>query len=197
MASLTASRNDSLLTQWIEQPMKYDGSQLSPLFSYRNFGLLGSSCIGFCGPCDVSPSEMVDLEDLRAGSAIRGSQMLHFIVEIFDRELFSAVCLQRLLAEIIRSTIEDMTGRAAGLWREGDDLYRGEDRKLSISIATSSTVSQLIHFAVNISNEGTPVATCSLEDFGIPAEALGRTVLAKLALEYESLVQATRKVRPV
>jgi hypothetical protein len=44
--------------------------------------------------------------------------------------------------------------------REGDDLYHvtGSDKKakLSVSIATCSNNSMKIHFAMNISSEGTP-----------------------------------------
>lgn len=176
--------------------MNYDGSQLTSLFAYRQFGLLGPSCVAFRGACNVSVEKMVDLEDLRAESRICGDEMVHFIAEVFDRDLFSMVCLQRLLADLVASTVFDLSGGRFRLRREGDDLYL-DDKKFSISIATVSPVSQLLHFAVNVVNSGTPVPTCALQDFEIEPEVFGRTVLAKLMHEYLSVTEATQKVRPV
>src|SRR5262249_25609063 len=74
--------------RWIRERTNYDGSQLQSLFAYRQWGILGPSCVAFRGACEVSFDHMVDLEDLRAESAIRGSDMVHFIAEVFDRDLF-------------------------------------------------------------------------------------------------------------
>ena len=87
-------------TLWIEQKLIYDGSQLRSLYAYLNHQILGDSMIGWRGPCDVQPEKMVDGEDLLAGSRICGSDMVHFLVEIFDRELFSGVLWQRLMASV-------------------------------------------------------------------------------------------------
>ena len=46
--------------------------------------------------------------------------------------------------------------------RNGDDLMI-EGRKLSVSIATKSITSVLIHTGLNILSEGAPVAACGLE----------------------------------
>lgn len=181
---------------WLDQKLDYDGSQLAPLFAYRTTGTLGPSVIGFRGACNVLLDKMIDLEDLRASAEIRGSDMVHFIVEIFDHDLFGAVSFQRIIADLARATISELTGNRIGLRRDGDDLYL-DNKKLSISIATASPVSQMIHFAVNVSNEGTPVATCALQDFDIPAEVFGRTMIAKIMHEFQSIVEATQKVRPI
>lgn len=183
-------------TLWLKDRQNYDGSQLSSLFAYRTEGVLGPSCIAFRGACNVSFEKMIDLEDLRARSRICGEDMLHVIVEMFDRDLFAAVCMQRILADLTRSLIAEMTGGKIQLRREGDDLYQ-DQKKLSISIATVSPVSQLLHFAVNVSNAGTPVPTCALGDFGIDAEKLGRSLIGKFAEEYASMLEATQKARPV
>ena len=98
------------------------------------------------------------------------------------------------------------------LIREGDDLYvlapqedglsfgkvapvPLERRKLSISIATVSPVSGLIHFAINVSSLGTPVKTASLEDLGIDPKEFAAEVLADFVSEATTIKEATMKVR--
>ncbi len=183
-------------TKWIETKLAYDGSQLRPLFAYENYGILGTSCLAFRGSCDISFSQMKDLEDVRDQSAIRGSDMIHFILEIFDSSLWGAVAFQRLIASIVGQSIRDLTSGKILLVRSGDDLYWNL-KKLSISIASRSGVSVMIHFAVNVVNEGTPVPTCALKDFGIDPEIFARTLLPQIALEFQGTLEATQKVRPL
>ena len=72
----------------------YDGTPLHSRWAERTFGVEGDSIVVFRGPCDVPPENIVDLEDLRAGSRIAGPDMLHFIVEQFERDLEKAVLRQ-------------------------------------------------------------------------------------------------------
>ena len=184
-------------TKWLEKSEKYDGSQLRPLFCYLEHGLLGNACVSWAGACEVSFDHMVDGEDLLQNAAIRGSEMVHFIAEIFETNLMSGVALQRLFANIVREVLVDMgAARAREILREGDDLYLDKN-KLSISIATKSTNSVLIHFAVNISNKGTPVPTLSLQDLKVEPEGFARKVLAAFGSEFESIQTACWKVKPV
>lgn len=184
----------------LEKEISYDGSQLRPLFNYLEHGLLGDSVLVGIGPCRVDFSHMIDGEDLREGAAIAGGKMLHFLIEVFDRDLFAGVCLQRLLAALAQARLVALVPLVRGekpLTRSGDDLY-WDGRKLSISIATRSANSVLVHFALNVRNEGTPVPTCALEaDFGVDALAFGRALAADLVAEYESILMASRKARPV
>ena len=83
---------------WLDQEFKYDGTQLHSLFGYLGHRVLGDSIISWVGPCEVSFEHMVDGEDLLAQSRICGSQMLHFIFEIFDQTLISGVFIQRVFA---------------------------------------------------------------------------------------------------
>jgi hypothetical protein len=83
---------------------------------------------------------------------------------------------------------------AAKFRREGDDIFF-DDAKLSISIASISPVSAMIHFAVNVSNQGTPVKTAALDDFSIDARRFAEKAMLKLASEIESIKEATVKVR--
>lgn len=187
-------------TYFDESSHTYDGSQLRSLYTYMKFGVLGDSVVAWAGPCKVQPSHMVDGEDLRAGEKIQGDSMLHFIVEVFDRDLAFMVAMQRLLASLIEEELEKMYRTTIN--RSGDDLFWG-DGKLSISIATQSPVSSLMHFAVNLTNRGTPVKTAAIEDLSmidgnknqIPIKDLANRFMARFASEYESILTATQKVK--
>ncbi len=183
-------------TLWIDQTIKYDGTQLRSLYAYLEHNLLGNSVIAFRGACDVNFDHMVDGEDLLQRAQICGSDMLHFIFEIFDEKLISGVLIQRLFASMVQNKILQKYKNQILLKREGDDLYL-DDRKLSISIAARSPQSILIHFAMNISNEGTPVKTCSLEDLKIEPVDFAKELLKDFSEEYQNIQQATWKVKPV
>jgi hypothetical protein len=167
----------------------YDGSQLRSLFAYMTHGLLGDSVVAWIGPCSVSFDHMVDGEDLRAQAKIEGERMVHFIVEMFDCSLLAAVAAQRLLASIIMESLKNPE-----LHRDGDDIYL-KDKKFSISIATVSPTSALIHFAVNVVNDGTPVPTLSLKDLKVDPEKFAHDILEKFAKEMISVRAATQKVK--
>lgn len=177
-------------------PEKYDGTQLAPLRNYFKKNLLGSSLSVFRGPCEVSFEHMVDGEDLKQGQQICGSDMVHFIFEIFEGDLLAAVFLQRLCASIVQSYVYSKTQGKFFLVRKGDDLY-WDSKKFSISIAAPSVQSRLVHFAVNVSNEGTPVPTCSLQDFGLNVESFMTEVGESICNEYQDSLNATYKVRSV
>jgi hypothetical protein len=189
-------------TYFSPEDIFYDGSQLKSLYGYLHHGILGDSIVGWLGGCEVPKSHMVDGEDLRANSVIKGSSMAHFIVEKFDVDLYAGVALQRLMTAIAIDVLKESAAGgpgatvATGLRRDGDDIFSG-NRKLSISIATLSLASVLIHFAVNIKNEGTPVPTLSLEDLGVSPRAFAENFMTRVAAEADSILLATRKVRPV
>ena len=183
-----------------DEKSEYDGTQLKSLFAYLDHGILGDSIVAWIGPCNVSFEHMVDGEDLRDQSEIRGSRMVHFIVEKFGASLSETVALQRLLSSIAKDVLLEKMGTQPrfSIRRSGDDLYvalSDGEGKLSISIATVSPVSGLIHFAVNVSNQGTPVKTAALEDLRIPGEAFAEAVLRVFSLEMNSVSEATCKVK--
>jgi hypothetical protein len=185
--------------KFLKNKLKYDGTQLRPLWNYLEHDLIGSSVVAFVGPCAVGFAHMVDGEDLKEKAQICGDEMLHFVFEIFDQTLFSAVLAQRLFACQVQQLIFEKT--KMHLRRSGDDLYLDNQegsQKLSISIATKSTNSTLIHFAMNLTNAGTPVRTCSLVDLGLELaniEALALELLLRVSEELESIQLATWKVR--
>ncbi len=177
-------------THFVEKKIDYDGSALKPLYSYIQHRLAGDSIVSFMGKCDVSPEHMVDAEDFVASAKIQSDLMLHFIVEIFNQNLMTAVSLQRLLVAIAQSLLPPH------LTREGDDLY-WDSKKLSVSIASVSAVSAMIHLGINIKNDGTPVPTCCLEDLKIEPRKFALDLMKKFSDEYASIVEATQKVHPL
>lgn len=186
---------------FIEKNISYDGTQLRSLSAYMDYGLQGDSIVSWIGPCNVSFDHMVDGEDLLAKAEIRGGQMVHFIVECFSTPLAEMVWQQRLLASLVHDFILEkgrVEGRVPAVRRDGDDVFvelpTGEG-KFSISIATVSPVSGLLHFAVNVTNGGTPVPTASLDDLGLLAAEFASTILDRFVAEFESVRGATTKVR--
>jgi len=140
-------------------------------------------------------TEMVDLEDVRENAPIFSHSMLHFIVEHFDRDLEKTILRQRLLVAIIKDVLMEKYG--ARLVRNGDDLYDG-DKKLSVSIATLTPVSAMIHTGLNIVSKDTPVKTVGLKDLGIKdeeIEPLGNQICSRYSVEIEEINLARCKVR--
>ncbi len=183
-------------TRYLKQKLKYDGTQLAPHFIYKNFGLMGDSIIAFEGACDVKLTEMVDIEDVVNNEPIFSEHMLHFIVEIFNADLIRGVFTQRLLVTTIKEQLEMKYGKV--LRRSGDDLFVG-DGKLSVSIATKSPTSVLIHTALNVVTDNTPVKTSGLKtDLNIEnVENFAKEVLEAFSAEVKDIYLATTKVRGV
>ena len=186
-------------TYFIPAEMPYDGSQLQPLYAYLYHKVLGDSIISWIGACDIPFENMIDGEDLVELSAIKGSRMLHFIIEIFHTSLFVGVTSQRLFASIARDYLQGSAGKALqqdDLIRQGDDIF-WKDKKLSISIASRSAVSTQIHFAMNISTAGTPVKTTSLDELNLQAKSVAQDLMNLWQKEFTSIEIATKKVRPL
>ena len=178
----------------------YDGTQLCAHWAYRTRGLAGDSIVAFRGPCRVSFEKMVDLADVLAQSPIYGPDMLHLIVEHFDLELEKTIFRQRLLICLIKEILEAERERAVqGIVRDGDDLYIDE-RKLSISIATITPVSTMIHTGLNLRSGGVPVKAVGLLELGwtekeIPG--LAEQICRKYVAELQSVRLARCKVKGV
>jgi uncharacterized protein len=178
----------------LNEPLTYDGTQLAPLWIYKNYDIQGSSMVSFIGPADLMLRNMVDVEDIKAKKPIYSTKMVHFLGEFFDLDLEKTVYRQRLLMVIIKEVLEVQLNRL--LRREGDDIFDG-DAKISVSIATLSQVSTLIHAGVNISSENTPVKTKALNDYHIEPRAFAQEVLDVFKQELQSSWMARCKVRSV
>jgi hypothetical protein len=179
---------------FVKKLIEYTGEQLSPHWAYTNFNLTGDSIVSFIGPCDVKPRFMIDLEDLKEGSRIYSTKMLHFIIEHFDTDIDieKAVLRQHLLAAIVRDEIEKLSGEKIS--RIGSDLYH-RNRKLSVSVATVSLISSLIHFGINISAKGVPVPARGLSDLRVSPTQLAKRVLSAYSAEIEKVADARARVR--
>ena len=182
-------------TLFLEKILTYDGTQLRSRWIEETSGLCGDAIVAFCGPADVPIENMVDLEDVAANAPIYSENMLHFIIEHFDRDLEKMVLRQRLLITMIEAELKNFSP-CRGLVRKGDDLYDGH-AKLSVSIATTSPISSLIHTALNITSRNTPVKTIGLEDYDLSPKTLANIVLARYQQETKEIQHACTKVRPV
>ena len=128
----------------------YDGSQIYSLWAFNNFGVLDDSVAVFRGSCDVKIEHMIDLEDRRANESIQSEDMVSFIIEHFDStDLKLIYARQRLFTAIVR---EYLAGIGVQTTRQGDDLFL-KGKKLTVSIASTSAVSQKIHFGINVSHD--------------------------------------------
>ncbi len=184
-------------TLFIEEEIKYTGVQLSPHWIYKNFNIMGNAIVAFIGECDVNLNHMVDIEDVVNNEPIYSKKMLSFIEENFNSSLIETVYKQRLLVSITKELIEKEYP-AVNIRRSGDDLFIG-DKKLSVSIATKSITSTLIHFGLNIIADGAPIKASDLShDIQIKdIKEFALEILSEYKNETEDISLAASKVRGV
>lgn len=144
----------------LDKTLEYDGSQISSLWAYNLADVQADSIIAFRGGCDVKIEHMIDLEDRKQGDMIFSTDMVHFIIEHFDStDLKLVYARQRLFTAIVAEVLSEYRN---DLIRKGDDLFV-DGKKLTVSIASTSAVSQKIHFGINVMHD----YYGSLEDIGI------------------------------
>ena len=182
-------------TKLIDTEIKYIGSQLAPHWIYKNLKLQGDAIVAFIGECEVALTEMVDIEDVINNEPIYSKSMLSFITEQFNVNLVEGVFRQRLLICIIKELLEE---RGIFVVRNGDDLMI-DGKKLSVSIATKSTTSILIHTGLNILSEDAPVKASGLtSELGITdIKEFALEVMKRYSEELEDINLASTKVRGV
>ena len=152
----------------------------------------------FRGPMSIPADSMLDLEDIRRGSAISGDDLVHLIVERFDSppSMHLAYCMQRLLAVSIRDELLLEGVRAV---RIGDDLFV-DDRKLTVSVATCGVSSEKIHFGINVVKSGVPpgVRAIGLNDLEITDPVgFAERVASGFSREIEGIEVAVVKTKGV
>ena len=182
-------------TLYTDKEIKYIGSQLAPHWIYKNFNIQGDAIVAFCGECDVKLTEMVDLEDVINNEPIYSKYMLSFITEQFNIDLVEGVFRQRLLMCCIKEALEK---RGFFVKREGDDLFVN-DKKLTVSIATKSMTSVLIHTGINILAEGAPIPVSGLKsDMSIEdVKEFAIDIMTRYSEELDDIILASTKVRGV
>ncbi len=182
-----------LQTRFVETPTHYDGTQLQPHWIYKNTGILGDALIAAIGGADVSLDHMVDQEDVLRQAPIYSPKMLHFLGEFFIDSLDQGILIQHLLAAEIYGLLWEKGARE--LTKRGNDIYY-QGRKMSVSIATRSGVSILLHTALNIETEGTPIPTSGLKELGYMPQPFGEIVLERFAQQVRIWTAARAKVSP-
>ena len=175
----------------LSEKLDYDGSQLNPHWTYKSTGIMGDAAVSFIGACNIPDEQIADIEDILDKQKIKADIMLHFIVEVFGRDCLFGALLQTVFISEIQS---ELLLHKVDVQRKGDDLFVAEG-KLSISIATASCVSTLIHIGLNISNEGTPVKTACLSDYGIDPVGFSLKVLQRFNKEFSRIILASSKVK--
>lgn len=178
----------------------YDGSQLRSLWSFREFDLEGNSAVAFRGPCDVSGDALVDIADRKKGITIKSDDMIHFMVELFDHSLTRTILLQRLFASIVKETLQEMNPAVRAI-RKGDNIYikseDGAEKKLTVTIATASPVSTLIHLGVNVEPGEIPIEAVGLTALEVKVDDFVLKTLQKLITEIKEIEVSRSKVRGV
>lgn len=177
----------------LDESLAYSGRELRSGWVARASGLDGDCGVGFMGPCSVATEDLVDLDDVRAGSYIESALMAHVIMEHPGCPIGTAVLRQRLLVCILAGLLD---GRGVPVRRDGDDLFVG-NRKLTVSIAAPSSGSSLIHLGVNIDPSGAPVPAIGLEELSVAPRALLSELLSRYGDELHSCAHAETKVRSV
>ncbi len=203
----------------------YDASQLRSLFAFETFRVQGDSVVGFVSPCHITVEKLIDRDDAVNNRPIHAESQVHYVVEMFGVDLKFGVMAQRLLngwmergAKLFKSPdvhclIELSGNDVYALFPDEIQLDAGQDisafirsggfhydipgcRKLSVSIATLSPVSALIHAGINVSTEGTPVQTASLEMLGIDPVEYTNWVGDNFARDFEKVLMACTKAKP-
>lgn len=184
-------------TLFIDKEIKYTGQELSPHWIYKNFNIMGNAIVAFIGECEVSLNHMVDIEDVINNEPIYSKKMLNIIEENFNSSIIEMVYKQRLLVTITKELIEK-NYPSVKIERNGDDLFVN-NKKLSVSIATKSITSCLIHFGLNIDSENAPVNASDLvRDIEVKdIKQFAITLLEKYKEETKDINLATSKVRGV
>ncbi|HWP98285.1 MAG TPA: DUF366 family protein [Syntrophomonadaceae bacterium] len=179
-------------TMYIEERIDYNGQQLTPHWIYNNYKLIGDAAVAFVGEVHVPIDNMVDLSDVMDQAFIYSPLMLNFIIEHFNHDLNLAIYRQRLFMVCIKEELEQFEIPVS---RRGDDLYISK-AKLSVSIATASTTSTLIHVGLNIETTGAPVKAAGLKDLAvIDFKSFAENCLLRYKRELEQIYEARCKVR--
>ncbi|MBQ4122946.1 DUF366 family protein [bacterium] len=184
-------------TLFIAEEKKYTGKELAPHWIYKNYHIMGNAIVSFIGECEVVLDHMVDIEDVINNEPIYSKKMLSFIEENFNSSLEQMVYKQRLLVTLTKELIEKKSPNVK-IRRNGDDLYIN-DKKLSVSIATKSITSTLIHFGLNIDADGAPIKAADLvNDAKIEnIEDFAKELMSAYKEETADIILAASKVRGV
>ena len=195
----------------------YDGSQLHSFFGYEQTKERGDSVVFFSGPMQLSPNEMIDMEDVIANDRIWSPLALNFIIEMYHINIETAVLYQRAFMQSVTDRIlidlaaGELQSNIDSVELDGDDvmvtLSNGEVKKASVSIASISHISGLMHVGINISTDAAiPVPAIGLSEIYDSEEGSSDhnwshwshwsfAVIGDFEAKVESIKNATMKVK--
>jgi hypothetical protein len=103
---------------------------------------------------DVKIGEMIDSEDVVLNDPIWSSDALNIVLELPFTNIVGAVALQRVLIHTIADKLSSFKeNKSINLYVDGDDILSGAGdnrKKYSVSIATQTAHSSLIHIGLNL-----------------------------------------------
>lgn len=183
---------------FFDDEITYTGKELQSHWIYRKTKKQGDAIVSFIGKCDVPLEHMVDIEDVIAKEPIYSKKMLHFIIETFNINLVEGVFRQRLLVEKAVDLLRELHDNKLDIKRKGDDIFIN-GKKASVSIATKSLTSVLIHFAINIVSKGAIIEVASLNDDTKISDIkkFAKKLMSDYNDEVEDILLATTKVSGV
>jgi hypothetical protein len=180
----------------MERPMLYDGLQIEPLWAYEHADVRGDSIVVFRGAMDVV--HVKDLEDEKDQKAIKGDDLIHFIVERFSSpaSIRQAYYMQRILIVCVQEVLRSM---GVSNDRRGDDIFVN-GKKLTVSIATAGISSEKIHCGINLISSGTPAEAnaIGLRDLGIEHDLwknIGKDIADRFVYEIADIESDICKTR--
>ena len=183
----------------LNDPLDYTGDQLHSLFNYEKTGVKGDSLYAFIGNMDVKTNHMVDMEDVIENDFIWSPKAVNFVIEIFHIGIETAVLYQRAFMQICADTLRVLIGLTSSEDRvrlKGDDIliqrHGAASRKLSVSIATVSHVSGLIHAGLNMETDTEiPVPAIGLKDLGLSDLEI-EGFIKLITLEFRNFVEQVK-----
>jgi len=181
----------------------YNGDQLTSLFNYRATKEVGDSILAFKGMMDVTADHMVDIEDVIENDFIYSPKAVNFIIELFDISLESTILYQRAFMQIIANALNTdfLKERAIVPYQvqlDGDDIFilkiKTPPGKLSVSIATISKISGLIHTGLNLELDSkVPVFAACLGD--LFAKEVQDTLIAIVVNDFCAYVDEIKRCK--
>ena len=196
---------------YTDKTINYTGSELRSQFIYEQTHKKGDGIYAFTGSMDVK-EHLVDSEDRIANDFIWSPFALNFIIEIFHINIETSVLYQRLFMQKIVNQLQyliDLNQVDVETKLDGDDIMVIRNTslptlscKMSVSIATVSHISGLIHAAINLrTDDKIPVPAIGLFDIFNTVintkqfvEIFAETVMDEFKKEVESIKDATYKI---
>ncbi len=178
-----------IVVEDFNNPIIYNGSQLSSQFTANNYDIIGNSILIFRGGMKLSPDEMIDIKDILREShlneiLISSDDSIHFIIEEFDTQPPNLEIEYYRLRILIQIVIENLKEEGLETKRIGTDIYI-EGKKLNVGIATIGASSGKIHFGINVGNTGFPshVDALGLLEIGMQENQI-KDWIVKIAEQY-------------